>query len=83
MKFTPIWDLDDKLLNEIYNEFNIEIPSIYNYVTRTGCMGCPYGHYAHEVEKELALLGENQKKFICDYFKESYEILGIKTDDKK
>lgn len=83
MKFTPIWDLDDKLLNEIYNEFNIEIPSIYNYVTRTGCMGCPYGHYAHEVEKELALLCGNQKKFICDYFKESYEILGIKTDDEK
>ena len=46
-------------------------------------MGCPYGHYAHEVEKELALLYGNQKKFICDYFKESYDILGIKTDDEK
>ena len=46
-------------------------------------MGCPYGHYAHEVEKELTLLGENQKRFICNYFKESYEILGIKTDDEK
>ncbi len=42
MKFTPIWDLSDDLINEIYKEFNIEIPSIYQYVGRTGCIGCPY-----------------------------------------
>lgn len=37
-KFTPLWDLTDKLENEIYEQFNIEIPKIYNYVDRTGCI---------------------------------------------
>lgn len=44
-------------------------------------MGCPYGSYKHETEKELALINKNQKKFVCEYFKESYEVLGIKTDE--
>ena len=78
MKFTPLWDLSDELLNKIYEKYNIEIPSVYNYICRTGCMGCPYGSYKHDTEKELALLNENQFKFVCKYFKESYEVLGIK-----
>ena len=69
--------MTDELANEIYKEFNIEIPSVYHYVSRTGCMGCPYGSYKHDTEKELMLLDENQKKFVCEYFKESYEVLGI------
>ena len=28
-------------------------------------------------EKELALLNDNQRKFVMEYFKESYEVLGI------
>ncbi len=77
-KFTPIHDLSDELLNKIYEKYNIEIPKVYNYIERTGCMGCPYGHYKHDTEKELQLLSENQFKFVCEYFKESYEVLGIK-----
>lgn len=77
-KFTPLWDLTDELLEQIYLKYNIEIPKIYEYVERTGCMGCPYGSYKHDTEKEIKLLDENQKKFICEYFKESYEVLGIK-----
>lgn len=42
-------------------------------------MGCPYGSYKHDTEKELALLDENQHKFVCEYFKESYKVLGIDT----
>ena len=79
-KFTPLWDLTEEMENKIYNEFNIEIPEVYNYVCRTGCMGCPYGSYKHDTEKELQLIEGSQKKFICDYFKESYDILGIKTN---
>ena len=40
--------------------------------------GCPYGSWKHETEKELALLNDTQKKFVCDYFKESYDVLRIK-----
>lgn len=42
-------------------------------------MACPYGSYKHDTEKELALLDEKQHDFVCRYFKESYEVLGIDT----
>ena len=77
-KFTPLHDLTDELLDKIYQKYNIEIPEVYKHICRTGCMGCPYGSYKHDTEKELALLNENQFKFVCKYFKESYEVLGIK-----
>ncbi len=77
-KFVPLHDLSDELLDKIYKKYNIEIPKIYNYICRTGCMGCPYGSYKHDTEKELALLNKNQFEFVCKYFKESYEVLGIK-----
>lgn len=79
MKFTPLWDLTDEMENQIYEEFCIEIPKIYNQVERTGCMACPYGSRSHDTEKELALLDEKQHNFVCSYFKESYEVLGIDT----
>lgn len=82
-KFTPIYDLTDELENEIYREFNIEIPQIYNYVERTGCKGCPYGSYCGDTKKELEYLKSTNTKeyeFVKDLFKESYEILGIKED---
>lgn len=78
MKFTPIHDLSDELLDKIYKKYNIEIPEVYKYINRTGCMGCPYGSYNHRTEKELNLINENQRKFVCKYFKESYDVLGIK-----
>lgn len=79
-KFTPIHDLSDELLDKIYKQYNIEIPNIYSKIQRTGCMGCPYGSYKHDTEKELELLSEQQKRFVCEYFKESYEILNIKIN---
>lgn len=77
-KFTPIYDLSDELMNKIYEKYNIEIPEVYKHICRTGCMGCPYGSYKHDTEKELQLINENQLKFVSEYFKESYEVLGIK-----
>ena len=77
-KFTPLWDLTDELEAEIYQQFNIPVPAIYEKVKRTGCMGCPYGSWKHDTEKELALINDAQKNFICEYFKESYKVLGIK-----
>lgn len=79
-KFIPIYDLSDEMLNSIYKKYNIEIPEIYNYIERTGCMGCPYGSYKHDTEKELKLINDNQKRFVCEYFKESYNVLGIRQE---
>lgn len=79
-KFTPLWDLTDELEEQIYKKHNIEIPNIYNHVSRTGYMGCPYGSYFGDTQKELNLINENQRKFVCEYFKESYEVLGIDTN---
>lgn len=80
MKFTPLHDLSDELLEKIYKKYDIEIPKVYEVVTRTGCMGCPYGNHGGETTKELALLSENQRKFVIEYFKESYDVLGINYD---
>lgn len=79
-RFTPIWDLSDELLDKIYKKYNIEIPEVYNHVCRTGCMGCPYGSWKHDTEKELLLINDNQFKFVTEYFKESYEVLGIDVE---
>ena len=76
-KFTPLHDLSDELLGKIYEECGIEIPEIYNHITRTGCMGCPYGSWKGDTLKELGLINENQRNFVMKYFKESYEVLGI------
>ena len=79
MKFTPIHDLSDEMLKKIYEKYNIEIPDVYKYVERTGCMGCPYGSYKGDTKKELDLLQDNQRRFVLEYFKESYKVLGIDT----
>lgn len=81
-KFTPIHDLSDELLDKIYKKYDIEIPKVYEKVCRTGCMGCPYGSYKHDTEKELELITPQQRKFVCDLFKESYEVLGINLENK-
>ncbi len=76
-KFTPLHDLSDELLKKIYEKFNIEIPKIYDHISRTGCMGCPYGSWMGETKKELDLLTDSKRKFVIEYFKESYDVLGI------
>lgn len=82
-KFTPLHDLSDELLEKIYKKFNIEIPQIYDHVSRTGCMGCPYGSWKGETKKELDLLADAKRKFVIEYFKESYDVLGIDYKHKQ
>lgn len=76
-KFTPIHDLSDELLEKIIKKYNIEVPEVYNHISRTGCSGCCYGSWKGATKKELLLINDSQFKFICEYFKESYEVLGI------
>jgi 3'-phosphoadenosine 5'-phosphosulfate sulfotransferase (PAPS reductase)/FAD synthetase len=73
-KFTPLWDLTDELLEKIYGQYNIEIPSIYKTLKRTGCMGCPYGR---NIEKELETLSHNQLNYVLKLFSKSYDIKGV------
>ena len=72
--FTPIWDLTDEMEEAIYFYYKIEIPPIYNVLTRTGCMGCPYGR---SVEKELQTLSDNQYNYVLSLFKDIYVVKGI------
>ena len=76
-KFTTLHDLSDELLEKIYEKFNIEIPKVYDHISRTGCMGCPYGSWKGETKKELDLLTDSKRKFVIEYFKESYDVLDI------
>lgn len=83
--FTPIWDLSDELEKQIYKKFNIELPEIYKYVDRTGCMGCPYAKRCvgdiRNIEKELLLADDKLFDFACQYFEESYKVLGVNVEN--
>ena len=78
--FNPLWDLTDNLQHEIEREFDIPVPYIYHFVTQTGCAGCPYGQHGKDrffnTNFDLNLCKEGQRKFILEYFKESYEFKG-------
>lgn len=83
--FTPIWDLSDELEKQIYKKYNIELPEIYKYVDRTGCMGCPYAKRCvgdiRNIEKELLLADDKLFDFACQYFEESYKVLGVNVEN--
>jgi len=78
-QFTPIHDLTEDLLKKIEIKYNIDIPDVYDSVQQTGCMGCPYGCNSKRCNTitELSLLPKNKRNYIIEYFKESYDILGI------
>lgn len=76
-RFVPIYDLTNDMQQAIYDKYNIEIPNIYNYLDRTGCMGCPYGIHAKTTYRELALLPVDKRQMVIELFKESYDILGF------
>lgn len=40
-KFTPIYDLSDELLEEFIKKYDIEVPSVYKHIPRTGCVRMP------------------------------------------
>lgn len=49
-------------------------------------MGCPYSkkniNNVKNIETELSLLDKAQKDFVCKYFEESYEVLGVNTENE-
>jgi 3'-phosphoadenosine 5'-phosphosulfate sulfotransferase (PAPS reductase)/FAD synthetase len=78
--FHPLWDLTTELLDAIYDKYDIPVPEVYQHVNRTGCMGCPYGFRSGNVETELALVSDAQYKFVTEYFRETYAVLGVDLD---
>ena len=76
-KFTPLYDLTQELEDEIIKKYKIEVPKIYDYISRTGCAGCPYGSWKGDTEKELQLINGAKKEYTISLFKESHDILGI------
>lgn len=78
--FHPLWDLTENLQHEIEREFDIPVPSVYQYVHQTGCAGCPYSQHGKNrfevTNLELSLCSEGHRKFIMDYFGESYAFKG-------
>lgn len=78
--FTPIHDLSDDILEKIIKLYDIEVPEIYKHISRTGCMGCPYGRYSGNLEKELKLMEPARLNYINDLFGESYKVIGIEQD---
>ena len=81
-EFTPIFDLTDELLREIEKAYNIEVPKVYSTLTRTGCMGCPYGFRGGKTKLELDLISESQRTRVINYFKDSYNVLGVKYEEE-
>ena len=79
-KFVPLHDLTEELRIGIEQYYDIPVPSVYKYVKQTGCAGCPYGQHGKNkfanTNLELSLCREGQRKFILDYFKESYDFKG-------
>ena len=79
-KFAPLWDLSEELRNKIEEYYEIPVPSVYQYVTQTGCAGCPYGQHGKNkfegTNIDLSLCGVGQRKFILNYFGESYKFKG-------
>jgi 3'-phosphoadenosine 5'-phosphosulfate sulfotransferase (PAPS reductase)/FAD synthetase len=70
--FYPILDLTKDLQEKIEKEYEIPVPSVYNFIDRTGCAACPYGIKSKETSFELDILPNKQREFVLEYFKESY-----------
>lgn len=76
-KFSPIYDFPDIAVNAIYQVYGIDEPELYHYVRRSGCIGCPYINDVKRIEQDLALASPNQRTYIIQLFKESYDVKGV------
>ena len=78
--FYPIHDLTESLRDKIEQEYSIPVPKVYKFLTQTGCAGCPYGQHGKDrftnTNIDLSLCGNSQRKFILEYFGESYKFKG-------
>lgn len=52
---------------------------VMTIMTKMNYIGCPYGSRRGNTQKELALLNDNQRKFVIKLFKENDDVLGIEV----
>lgn len=76
-KFSPIYDFPENAVDAIYQVYGIDEPMLYRHVRRSGCIGCPYINNAKRIEQDLALASPNQRVYIIQLFKESYDVKGV------
>ena len=76
-KFSPIYDFPDIAVDAIYKVYNIDEPNLYHKVHRSGCIGCPYINDVARIEQDLALATPNQRAYIIQLFRESYDVKGV------
>jgi len=77
LKFIPLWDADDELINALNNEYQIEVPKIYDYITQTGCAGCPYGIRQGHTQIELQLMTPQKRAYVERLFGDAYRVRGL------
>ena len=75
--FTPLFDFTNDMIESIYITYKIEIPSVYKYINRTGCIGCPYAHKSGNLEKELNIITKGQYKYAMQSFQKSYDLINV------
>lgn len=76
-KFSPIYDFPDIAVDAIYKVYNIDEPNLYHKVHRSWCIGCPYINDVARIEQDLALATPNQRAYIIQLFRESYDVKGV------
>lgn len=76
--FKPLYDFPDQVVYAMYMYFMIDQLKVYEYISRTGCIGCPYGR---NIEIELSLVTPQQKRYAIESFKESYDVKGVNYKD--
>ena len=76
-KFSPIYDFTDIAVDAIYKVYNIDEPNLYHKVHRSGCIGYPYINDVARIEQDLALATPNQRAYIIQLFRESYDVKGV------
>jgi len=74
LKFSPLWDCTEEVMNEIYQQYKLPLPKIYKYMNQTGCAGCPYGIGLGDTEKELQLMTPAKRRYVERCFGKAYSI---------
>lgn len=71
------------IFNKKYYDNQLETPviTVSPDVTRGAYGWCTYGSWKHETQKELKLISKQQRNFVCELFKESYQVLGIEIEE--
>lgn len=83
-KLHPIYDWSNETVEDFIRVYDVRLSDAYTIygMTRTGCVGCPYGL---KVMEELAILQEHEPRSYTKamlFFKDSYVLKGLIKEDE-